>query len=48
MEVQLGRAVNPNVMTRTEWRRKRGERGFVARVAGKPRVFVIGSDDELA
>lgn len=47
VEAQLGRAVNPNVMTPAEWRRKRGERGFAARVASEPRVFVIGSDDDL-
>lgn len=47
LEGQLGRAVNPNVMTLADWRRKRREQGFVARVAGKPRLFVIGSDDEL-
>ena len=32
-EAALGRTVNPNVMSWTEWRRKRGEAGFVARVA---------------
>jgi predicted nucleotidyltransferase len=47
-ESALGRTVNPNVMSRTEWRRKRGESGFVARVATQPRLFVIGSDDELS
>ena len=47
-EAVLGRTVNPNVMSRTEWRRKRSEAGFVARVAEQPRLFVIGSDDELA
>jgi len=48
VEAQLGRTLSPNVMTRAEWRRKRGERGFVARVAGRPRLFLIGSDDALA
>jgi predicted nucleotidyltransferase len=47
LEDRIGRTVNPNVMTLAQWRRKRGEPGFVARVAGKPRLFVIGSDDEL-
>ena len=46
-EAALGRTVNPNVMSRAEWRRKRGEAGFVARVAAQPRLFVIGSDDEF-
>lgn len=48
LETRLGRAVNPNVMTLAAWRRKRGEQGFVTRVAGKPRLFVIGSEDDLA
>lgn len=47
VEARLGRTVNPNVMALAEWRRKRGDRGFVARVANEPRLFVIGSDDEL-
>jgi predicted nucleotidyltransferase len=47
-EVALARPVNPNVMTRAEWRRERAEEdSFAARVAGQPRLFVIGSDDEL-
>jgi predicted nucleotidyltransferase len=47
VEAQLGRTVNPNVMTLAQWQRKRAERGFVARLASEPRLFVIGSDDEL-
>lgn len=47
-EAALGRTVNPNVMSISEWRRKRSEAGFVARVASQPRLFVIGSDDDLA
>jgi len=47
-EAALGRPVNPNLMTPQEWRRKRAERdSFVARIAAQPRIFVIGSDDEL-
>lgn len=45
----LARSVNPNVMTLAEWRAKRAQRGsFAARVAQGPRLFVIGSDDDLA
>jgi predicted nucleotidyltransferase len=47
-EAQLGRTINPNVMTGAEWRRKRKQDGFVARIAEQPRLFVIGSEDELA
>jgi predicted nucleotidyltransferase len=47
-EAVLGRTVNPNLMTPQEWRRKRAERdSFAARVAAQPKIFVIGSDDEL-
>ena len=36
-------------MTAAQWRTKRARAdSFVARVAGQPRVFVIGSDDDLA
>jgi predicted nucleotidyltransferase len=47
-EAQLGRTVNPNVMTLAEWRRKRKQAGFVSRIVGQPRLFVIGSDDDIA
>ena len=47
-EGALGRSVNPNLMTRADWRRKRAEPdSFAARIAGRPRLFVLGSDDEL-
>jgi predicted nucleotidyltransferase len=48
VEADLGRTVNPNVMTLAEWKRKRGQAGFVSRIAGQPRLFVIGTDDDLA
>ncbi|MGH8623554.1 MAG: nucleotidyltransferase domain-containing protein [Burkholderiales bacterium] len=45
----LARPVNPTVMTLVEWRTKRARGGsFAARVAQRPRLFVIGSDDDLA
>jgi predicted nucleotidyltransferase len=48
-ETVLARPVNPNVMTPREWREKSLERGsFVARIATQPRLFVIGSDNELS
>lgn len=47
-EAVLGRTVNPTVMTVAQWRTKRARTdSFVARIAEQPRVFVIGSDDEL-
>jgi predicted nucleotidyltransferase len=48
VEAELGRTVNPNVMTFAEWKRKRDQAGFVSRIAGQPRLFVIGTDDDLA
>jgi predicted nucleotidyltransferase len=47
-EAALGRPVNPTVMTLAQWRAKRAQAGsFTARVANQPRIFVIGSADEL-
>jgi predicted nucleotidyltransferase len=47
-EAALARPVNPNLMKRAEWRRKRAEAdSFAARIAAQPRLFVLGSDDEL-
>ena len=48
VESALSRTVNPSVMALAQWRRKHKEAGFVSRVAGQPRLFVIGSDDDLA
>jgi predicted nucleotidyltransferase len=48
-EAVLARPINPNVMNLTEWRRKRATKdSFAARVSSQPRLFVIGSDDDLA
>lgn len=47
-EESLARKISPNLMSRSEWRRKSAEPdSFAARIAGQPRVFVLGSDDEL-
>ena len=47
-EARLGRPVNPTLMTPQEWRRKRAEcDSFAARVGAQPKIFVIGSEDEL-
>ncbi len=48
VEAQLGRTINPNLMSLHEWQRKRKRTGFVSRIADQPRLFVIGSDDDLA
>jgi predicted nucleotidyltransferase len=48
-EAALARPVNPTVMTSREWAARRLRKdSFVARIAAQPKIFVIGSDDELA
>ena len=48
-ESALARTINPNLMSRAQWRRKRAEAdSFAARIAKQPRLFVLGSDDALA
>jgi predicted nucleotidyltransferase len=47
-EADLARPVNPTVMTSSEWRAKQGRKdSFVARVAAQPKLFVVGSEDDL-
>lgn len=48
-EHRLARAINPTVMTRAEWQRKRSASdSFARRVASQPKLFVIGDEDALA
>lgn len=47
VESVLARTVSPNLMTLPEWRRKQKQDGFATRIAGQPRLFVLGSDDDL-
>jgi predicted nucleotidyltransferase len=48
VESELGRSVNPNVMAVREWREKSGERdSFAERIASQPRLFVIGTDNDV-
>lgn len=48
-ETQLARPINPTVMSVADWRAKRARQdSFAARVAAQPKLFVIGSDDDLA
>jgi predicted nucleotidyltransferase len=47
-EAVLARPVNPNVMSLAEWRRKRAIKdSFAARISSRPRLFVVGSDDDI-
>jgi predicted nucleotidyltransferase len=48
-EARLARRVNPNVMNFAEWKAKRAQPdSFAAGLAEGPRLFVLGSDDDLA
>jgi predicted nucleotidyltransferase len=47
-EEALGRTISPNLMDCAEWRRKSAEPdSFAARIAAQPRLFVLGSADDL-
>jgi predicted nucleotidyltransferase len=47
-EAVLARRISPNVMTTADWRAKRARKdSFAARIAAQPKLFVIGSDDDL-
>jgi predicted nucleotidyltransferase len=47
-ETRLARPINPTIMSLADWRAKRTrEDSFAARVAIQPKLFVIGSDDDL-
>jgi predicted nucleotidyltransferase len=47
-EQEIGRSVNPAIYGVDEWRRKLAEEdGFLRRVMAQPRIFLIGSDDDL-
>ena len=48
-EAALARTVNPNLMTVSEWRRRRNEPdSFAARIASRPTMFVIGDADDFS
>jgi predicted nucleotidyltransferase len=49
VERLLARSINPTVMTRAEWRRKRSAGdSFARRIATQPKLFVIGEENDLA
>jgi predicted nucleotidyltransferase len=46
---QLAREINPKVFTAREWRNKVKDRGsFVVDVLAKPKIFLVGGENELA
>jgi len=49
VESELGRPVNPNIMTPQEWREKQQVAdSFAARIAAEARLFVIGGESDLS
>ena len=47
-EAIIGRTINPTVMSTTQWRARRSRaRSFAAKVASQPRLFVVGSRDDV-
>jgi predicted nucleotidyltransferase len=47
-ERQLDRRIDPNIQTPEEWKRKRRSgHAFTTRVAEQPKLFVVGSEDDL-
>ena len=48
-EKQLGREINPTLVTPAEWRSKRAKSdSFVSRIVKSPHLLVLGSEDDLA
>lgn len=48
LEQELGRRIDVTILSPEEWRERSREDGFVARVRGRPRWFVIGSSDDIS
>lgn len=47
-EAKLGRTVNPTVYTLADWRkRQKASNAFVVKVAAQPKVFLIGTEEDL-
>lgn len=48
-EAKLGRPVNPTIYSPTEWAKKRKrEDSFAAKVAERPKLYLIGTEQDLA
>jgi predicted nucleotidyltransferase len=46
---QIGREVNPHILTKEEFvKRKASGDHFISRVLASPKIFIIGNEDELA
>jgi predicted nucleotidyltransferase len=47
-EAAIGRPINPTLLTPGEWARRRAEGShFATKVAAQPKVFIVGSEDDL-
>jgi predicted nucleotidyltransferase len=47
-EKTLQRPINPNLMTPDEWRQRRSNKSaFVTKILEQPKMFVLGTDNEL-
>jgi predicted nucleotidyltransferase len=48
-EAAIGRPIDPNILTLAEWvRRIADESHFATKVAAEPKIFVVGSEDDLS
>lgn len=48
VEAALGRKINPIFLSAKDWQRKAAEKGsLVRKITATPRIFVIGSEDDL-
>jgi predicted nucleotidyltransferase len=48
-EAQLGRSINPTFHSQSEWSRKSQQgNNFIAQLIQQPKIFLIGTEDELA
>jgi predicted nucleotidyltransferase len=48
-EAKLGRMISPTVYTPANWRRKRKEgNAFAVKVAAQPKIFLVGTEEDVA
>ena len=48
-ETELGRSIKPNVFTTQDWQaRSERQDSFAARISAQPRLFVIGSENDIS
>jgi predicted nucleotidyltransferase len=48
-EASIGRPVNPNLFTMAEWKRRVAERNpFISKIKKQPKIFILGSDHDIA